>query len=76
MHSNEMSNKVLQMFEEYKKLPGEDRRLLIANAFINLGSACVFDDCENEEQVKGAMYILEHFHAFIRGYDGRAQSGN
>jgi len=56
MHSRELADKILEISEALSsnRLKGDDLRV----AILEMGPACVFDDMENEEQVKGAMKVL------------------
>lgn len=52
MHSKEMADTILRIAP---KLDGDK----LLEAFHSMGPACLFDDPENEEQVKGAMIVLK-----------------
>ena len=55
IHSPEMAEAILDINTSLLHGYSKDK---IIEAFESMGSACLFDDCENDEQVKGAMIVL------------------
>lgn len=55
IHSPEMAEVILDI--NTKLLVNFDA-YVVQGALESMGSGCLFDDCENDEQVKGAMLVL------------------
>lgn len=64
-HSEDISDILLRI------TPKLDAQKLF-DAFATMGPGCLFDDFENEEQVKGAKIVFEWVEAYLDNIDGRS----